>query len=110
MGEPTVYTHAQWRVRPGAEAAFLAAWEALAAEFTRLLAPPLWGTLVRSMSDPGLFVSFGPWRRLEDTVAMRAAPAVQAAFAALRSTCDEMTPGTYELVRHVHVNHGGSGA
>ena len=112
--EPTIYTHAEWRVSPGAEQAFVAAWDELAAHFTRLPAPPLWGTLLRSTSDPTLFYSFGPWRSSADIAAMRADPAVQTAFATLQSLCESMRPATYEMVRHVVVDqresiHGRSG-
>jgi quinol monooxygenase YgiN len=98
-----IYTHAEWRVRPGEEAAFIAAWESLAAIFSQLPHPPQWGTLLRSTVDPSLFYSFGPWRSAADVATMRANPAVQAAFASLQSLCESMHPGTYERVRHVVV-------
>ena len=109
MTAPT-YTHARWRVRPGSEAAFIAAWEHLAEQFSTLAAPPRWGSLLRSTDDPLLFYSFGPWDRRADIDAMRSEPTVQQAFAALRSFCEEVTPGTYELVRHVVVRHDETGA
>jgi quinol monooxygenase YgiN len=74
--------------------------------FSQLPAPPVWGTLLQSEADPQLFYSFGPWQRDADIQAMRANPAVQAAFAALRDTCIEMTPGTYRRVRHVEIVGG----
>ncbi len=103
MSEPEVYTHAVWVVRPGRADAFVAAWDRLAALFAGLPAPPRWGTLLQSTSDPMRFYSFGPWRDPSDVEAMRADPAVQAAFQALRELCTEMTPGACTLVRHVEV-------
>jgi hypothetical protein len=48
-------------VLPEQEAAFVAAWQELAAFFLALPVPPRWGTLLRSLEDPRLFYSFGPW-------------------------------------------------
>jgi hypothetical protein len=97
------YTLATYRVMPGREEAFIAAWADLAAVFAALPSPPYWGTLIRSASDPSLFHSFGPWERAEDVRAMRAHPQAGAAFAALGALCREMNPGDYEVVLHVAV-------
>lgn len=99
----TPYTLAEWRPRAGAENDFIAAWEELAGTFSTLEAPPLWGTLLRSESDPGLFYSFGPWRAAEDIAAMRANPAAQSALAAVRALCEIAAPGGYREVAHVKV-------
>ena len=109
MEESATYTHAEWRVRPGREAEFLSAWEALAAIFSHLPHPPLWGTLLRSNTEPTLFYSFGPWRSAADVMEMRADGEVQAAFAALQALCESMRPGMYEVVRHVAVGTRGAG-
>ena len=69
------YTLARWLVAPGNEDAFVAAWHDLAAFFLSLKQPPRWGTLLRSMEDPRLFYSFGPWPSTETIAAMRADPA-----------------------------------
>ena len=110
MNDPTIYTHAEWRVCPGEEAAFVAAWAQLAALFGRLPAPPRWGTLLRSTTDPTLFYSFGPWRASADVAAMRADAAVQAALATLREHWESARPGMYEVVRHVVIDDDDSGA
>lgn len=109
MEESATYTHAEWRVRPGREAEFISAWEALAAIFRRLPRPPLWGTLLRSSTELTLFYSFGPWRSAADVMEMRADEEVQAAFAALQALCESMRPGMYEVVRHVAVGARGAG-
>lgn len=97
------YTLAQWRVEAGREDEFVALWERLVARFAELPSPPLWGTLLRSETERTLFYSFGPWQARADIQAMRESPEVQALFEKLRGVCREMTPGTYEVVRHVNV-------
>lgn len=98
-----VYTHALWRVKPGEDDAFIAAWSELADAFSSLPAQPLWGTLVRSMADPSVFFSFGPWHRLQDVQAMRADPRAQQAMARVRAHCLEATPEPCTLTRHVQL-------
>src|SRR5438105_1562249 len=98
-----VYTHAVWRVRPGCGAEFIEAWGALSDCFSSLPAQPLWGTLIRSVTDPTLFVSFGPWPSAESVQAMRADPLSQVALDRLRRLCVEATPGSFEIVRHIQV-------
>ncbi len=108
METPSVYTHARWRVQPGEEEAFIAAWNALADAFSALPAQPLWGSLLRSATDPQLFYSFGPWPSAADVEAMRADPAAQQALEQVRSHCLEAEPGMYTLVRHVQVQGTGT--
>lgn len=89
------YTLARWSVRPGEEAAFVAAWRQLAAFFLSLKAPPRWGTLLRSVDNPGLFYSFGPWPSMETIAAMRADPGTPAAIGRLTALCEATELGTY---------------
>ena len=98
-----VYTHALWRVTPGNEEAFIAAWSELSTVFSALDHSPVWGTLIRSATEPNLFYSFGPWQSAGDVEAMRSDENALTALAHLRSLCDEATPGMYFLVRHVEV-------
>jgi hypothetical protein len=101
------YTLAIYRVKAGREDAFVSAWGELAATFSSLPDPPLWGTLIRHRTDRTLFYSFGPWRSPEHVAAMRGSPEAGEAFRRLRELCDELTPGDYELVTHVDVEGGG---
>jgi hypothetical protein len=101
--DTTVYTHALWRVKPGNEEAFIAAWTDLSNVFSALNHPPIWGTLIRSATEPNLFYSFGPWHSAGDVESMRRDENATVALAHLRSLCDEATPGMYFLVRHVEV-------
>lgn len=87
----------------GNEDRFMEAWTALAHTFSSLPRPPLHGTLIRSVQDPSLFYSFGPWHTLEDVEAMRAHPGAREAIAAVVDLCETATPGTFTLVRHVMV-------
>ena len=103
MEQPDAYTLARWHVKPGKEDQFVTEWERLASVFSALPAPPLWGTLIRSETDPSLFFSFGPWRRGEDIGAMRANPSAQEGLRALGSLCIEAAPGAYRLVKHIRL-------
>jgi hypothetical protein len=89
------YTLARWYVAPQQEAAFVEAWNELATFFLSLQAPPHWGTLLRSIEDPRLFYSFGPWPSLETIAAMRAHPDAPATLARLTALCEAVEMGTY---------------
>jgi heme-degrading monooxygenase HmoA len=99
--EPRAYTVARWRVTPGQEAAFRAAWKDLAHAFAGLNRPPFSGTLLQHHSDPTLFVSFGPWNSLEDIEVMRRDETAQDAFLRVVALCDEAEPGTFRAVERV---------
>ncbi len=92
------YTLALWRVKPGQEEAFLRAWREDLAAYFLSLPGVMGGTLLRSVEEPNLFYSFGPWRSLEDIHAMRADPRTPGVMGKLRELCVEATPGVYERV------------
>lgn len=100
---PEAFTLARYKVLPGKADAFIEAWSDLADRFSRLPNPPIWGTLIRSVSDPNLFYSFGPWQDAAHVAEMRVNPDARAAFEVVRKLCVEMTPGDYEAIRHVRV-------
>lgn len=93
-----VYTLGVWRVEAGQQPAFIAAWKELGEVFSKLPNPPGTGTLIQSLSEPELFYSFGPWRRVEDVQAMRGDPRAQAGIQRLAALCVEATPGTFRVV------------
>lgn len=93
-----VYTLGVWKVNPGRQAEFIAAWMALGQIFSELPHPPGTGTLLQSASDAELFYSFGPWKRLEDIQEMRNDPRAQAGIQRLIQLCTEATPGTFRVV------------
>lgn len=96
--ESEAYTLAMWRVRPGQEEEFIRAWREDLADFFLSLPGVMGGTLLRSVEDPALFYSFGPWRSLEDIQAMRADPRTPTVLGKLRELCMEATPGVYQRV------------
>jgi hypothetical protein len=89
------YTLARWLVREGQQEAFVAAWRELAAFFLSLREPPRWGTLLRSVDDPRLFYSFGPWPSMETIAAMRAHPDTPFEIGRLTDICEESQLGTF---------------
>jgi quinol monooxygenase YgiN len=97
------YTLAMYRVKAGQEEAFISAWNGLADTFTSLPEPPIWGTLIRHLTDRTLFYSFGPWHSPEHVKAMRENPEAGKMFAKLHELCVELTPGDYEIITHVDV-------
>lgn len=98
------YTLATWRVRDGENEAFVEAWRAVGEVFSNLPGErPAWGTLVQSLDDEQLYVSFGPWPSAEAIAAMRADPDAQAGLKRLMDLCDQATPGGFRLVEHVEV-------
>jgi hypothetical protein len=101
MSQP--YTLSTYRVIPGKEDDFIKAWDDLAVTFAALAHPPHWGALIRSVNDPTLFHSFGPWEAAEHIVAMRRSPETIAAFKVIQALCVDLIAGDYMLVAHVHV-------
>ena len=99
--EQEPYTLGRWLVKPGQQEAFITAWTELGVFFSSLPHPPGTGTLLRSIDNPHLFYSFGPWRNLDDIQAMRADPRTPAMISQLAALCTEATPGTFIVVATV---------
>jgi quinol monooxygenase YgiN len=57
----TLYTSGSWRVKPGKEDEFVAAWQELASWTAAEMPGAMWATLIRDQDDPSRFLSFGPW-------------------------------------------------
>ena len=95
-----IYTLGRWVVLPGREDEFIAAWKDLGTVFLSLEHPPPAGsgTLVRSLDDPTLFYSFGPWDDPAHVAEMRANPEAQARIGAIVALCSEATPGGFEVI------------
>ncbi len=100
MEDSTAYTLALWRVKEGREEEFVEAWKGdLADYFSNLPNPPgESGTLIRSVEDPQLFYSFGPWKSLEDIQKMRSDPRTPEMIGKLAALCEEAKPGTFQVV------------
>ena len=100
--EEAFYTHARWRVKPGREEEFIEAWRKMASAFAALPDAIGHGTLIRSVDDPSIYYSFGPWRSLDAIHSMRGGSHTQEALIRVRDLCDEFTTGTYEVVAEVY--------
>ncbi len=98
MEDGTAYTLALWRVKEGRDEEFVEAWKGLSEYFLDLPNPPGTGTLVRSVEDPRLFYSFGPWKSLEDIQRMRSDPRTPEVIGKLVALCEEAKPGTFQVV------------
>jgi len=99
--ESDIYTLGVWKVKPGQEESFIAAWKAMGAFFYSLPNPPGPGTLIQSLQEPTQFYSFGPWRSLEDIQAMRAHPQTPEVIGKLAALCEVATPGAFRVVARV---------
>lgn len=91
-GIGTIYTLAEWMVKPGNEDAFVSAWT----EFSRWTAEnqpgAMTGVLLRDTREPLRFVSFGPWKDQEAADAWRRTPQFQESFVRFRELCSAVTP------------------
>jgi hypothetical protein len=97
-----LYTLDMWRVKPGQQADFIAAWQALGNIFQHLPQPPAGkGTLIQSVSDPALFYSIGSWVTLADIEAMRNDAEARARLETLRQYCTEAETEAYLTVSEV---------
>jgi hypothetical protein len=93
------YTLAMWRVKEGCEEEFVEAWSGeLADFFLSLPNPPDSGTLIRSVDEPLLFYSFGPWKSLDDVRQMRSHPRTQKIMGKLRDLCEEVNAEDFAVV------------
>ncbi len=97
------YTLAMYRVKPGREDDFVEVWNELADTFVNLPNPPIAGTLIRSLNDRSLFYSFGPWHSATHVREMRENPKAGEMFGRLSEICDEISPGDYQVIRHIDV-------
>ena len=98
----SAYTLARWHVKEGKEEEFVNVWrQELAEFFLSLPNPQETGTLIRSVEDPQLFYSFGPWRNLDDVREMRSHPHTAEVIGKLRDLCEEATAGDFREVLSV---------
>ena len=94
------YALATWHVRPGAEDAFEEAWTEMRAVLAEVPGLPVTDSvLVRNVTDPSRYCSFGPWPDTESLESMQSDPAVRSALAAARACCVQASPGTFEVRR-----------
>jgi heme-degrading monooxygenase HmoA len=92
------YTLAMWRVKKGYEKEFIRRWKEELGEHFRQMSADTHGTLIRSVDDPTLFYSFGPWKSQRELKKVRADPKTQHLMGRVLELCDEARPGVFELV------------
>jgi quinol monooxygenase YgiN len=93
-----LYSYATWRVKPGNEAAFIAAWQAFADWTTGEQAGAGVGILLQEETDSQNFVSLGPWESAAAADRWRAQPQFQAFIAEARVLCETVKPRNMKLV------------
>ena len=93
----TVYTSGSWQPSPGSEDAFVAAWQQFAAwASTRPGAGNL--RLVRDLSRPERFTSFGDWESIEQVRAWKSSSEFRERMARVLQHVDEFQPTESTLV------------
>ncbi len=80
-----VHTLGIWRVRPGEESEFVAAWREMA-ERTKIEFPSATAVLLRDEEDPSMFVSTGPWESRGAVDVWRASSAFTEGVARIRES------------------------
>jgi heme-degrading monooxygenase HmoA len=97
----TLYTSGSWRVKPGREDDFVAAWQEIAAWTAAEMPGAMWATLLRDQDDPSHFVSFGPWESEDAIDAWRASDGFRERVARIRELLESFEPMTGEAVADV---------
>lgn len=93
----SVYTVGLWRVKPGQEESFVAAWSDMAAR-TADDFPGAQAVLLRDRDTPGLFLSSGPWKSLEEIETWRGSATFQEGVATIRQCLESFEPHTMDPV------------
>jgi heme-degrading monooxygenase HmoA len=96
--ETVVYALALWKVKPGSEAAFIAAWQEFAVWTARSIAGAGAGHLVQDINEPARMISFGPWPSLDRIDEWRQRPEFKAFFGRARELCEAIEPHTLKEV------------
>jgi quinol monooxygenase YgiN len=100
-----VYTSGDWRVRPGREDEFVAAWHELAQWTVDNLDDTGQGTLLRDSEDPSHFLSFGSWRDAETVTRWRQTDGYRDSMAKIEGMTESMRIALYDIVAHTDVLH-----
>ena len=96
-----LYTVGLWSVKPGSEAAFVAAWREFADWTVKHQPGALEGHLLQDIDESSRFVSFGPWKDAQSIQAWRERPEFQTFLAKVRELCEVVQPGTLRSVVYV---------
>jgi quinol monooxygenase YgiN len=93
-GIGTIYTLAEWTVKPGDEDAFVSAWTDFARWTAENQPGAMTGVLLRDTHEPLRFISLGPWKDRGAADAWRQTPQFQESFARFRDLCSAIKPQT----------------
>lgn len=94
----TIFSLGIWTVKPGKEQEFIRAWDDFARWTSENMAGAGSAVLVKDLTDPQKFFSFGPWRDLKDTESWRRTPEFMKSFSIFRELCSDIRPHTLECV------------
>ena len=92
------YTLGIWKVKPGNEEAFIAAWQDLATWTEKHFSAGGKGYLLQDNDKPQLLISYGSWKDTQTIAAWRATTEFQAFAAKAKIWCDEWQPHSMRLV------------
>jgi heme-degrading monooxygenase HmoA len=93
----TTYTSGTWKPSSGSEDAFVEAWKQFASwASSRPGAGRL--QLVRDLTDPSRFVSFGAWESIDDVRAWKSSPEFRERMAHVLQHVDDFQPAELGLV------------
>ena len=93
----SVYTHGIWRVKPGKEDDFVAAWQELAEWALRDIEGSRGARLMQDRDEPTRFYTLGPWDSPDAVQRFREHPSFTEKFARVRETTDEAAIHTLEV-------------
>ena len=93
----SIYTTGAWTPNPGREGAFVEAWSEFAAWASSMPGAGLL-RLVRDMTEPEHFTSFGEWETVDDVRAWKTSPEFRERMAHVLQHVGSFRPSELELV------------
>jgi heme-degrading monooxygenase HmoA len=93
----TVYTGAEWLVKPGREEEFVEAWTEFVDWSLEEAAGALGGMLLQDRSEPRRFLSLGPWESREEAEAWLTRADLEERAGPLREVAQRFEPRFLEL-------------
>jgi len=96
-----VYTSGDWRVKPGREEEFKAAWRELAGWSAGEYIPEGWGKLLRDREDPTHFISVAEWPDERVIAEWRASAGFKERLEKIHGLLDEVSIRTLDLAAEV---------
>ena len=93
-----VWTHGTWTVKAGRDDEFVRAWRTMAARALSEFDPSDKPTLLRDLDRADVFVSFGPWRSLDDIRRFRESALFRDSAASMEDLLESFEPQTLDEV------------